>query len=117
MKVTWEYLVLLTIILFALYTFNKVEKKESFAGSVCTREMVQIAYKSNLFKPRRPEHTDRSDLNKCSKTAEGEGTDKDKPEIMDCPNKVYTDNEIKSIFKIEGVPENCILELVKTWGW
>lgn len=109
MKVTWEYLVLLTIILFALYAFNKVEKNESFKGSVCTVPQIQTAYKSNLFKPRRPEHQDRTDPKKCETTSEGE--------IISCPNKAYSDDEIKQIFRVEGVPEDCILELVKTWGW
>lgn len=98
MKVTPEYLVLLTIILFALYAFNIVEKYETF---VCTADMIRTAYKSSKFKPRRPEHT--------------ETITKDGKEVI--RNKVYDDNTILANFRIEGVPDNCIMELVKVWQW
>lgn len=102
MKVTPQYLVLLTIILFALYAFKAMEKYEMFKGSVCSIDNIKTAYKSAKFKPRRPEHTD--------------------PIIQDgkevgFKNKVYDDNGILNNFRVEGVPDNCILELVKVWGW
>jgi hypothetical protein len=106
MKVTPEYLVLLTIILFALYAFNIMEKSESFKNSVCSIDNIKTAYKSPKFKPRRPEHMD------CTTVKDAQGTDK-----TECKNKIYDDNTILANFRVQGVPDNCILELVKTWAW
>ena len=98
MKVTPEYLVLLTIILFALYAFNIMEKYETF---VCTTNMIKTAYKSPKFKPRRPEHMETYTKN-------------DKQYLK---NKVYDNNAILANFRVDGVPDNCILELVNVWKW
>jgi|694.fasta_scaffold82158_3 hypothetical protein len=98
MKVTPEYLVLLTIILFALYAFNIMEKYETF---VCSTDMIKTAYQSKKFKPRRPEHT--------------QTVTKDDKEVLQ--NKVYDDSTILANFRVEGVPDNCIIELVKVWQW
>lgn len=98
MKVTPEYLVLLTIILFALYAFNIMEKYETF---VCTTDMIKNAYKSKKFKPRRPEHM--------------QTVKKDDKDVLQ--NKVYDDNAILANFRVDGVPDNCIIELVKVWQW
>jgi hypothetical protein len=72
----------------------------------CTKEQVDNAYKSYVFKPRRPEHMD------CQTKKDDKGTEK-----TTCTNKKYNDDEIKANFKVNGVPEDCILELVKTWNW
>jgi hypothetical protein len=98
MKVTPKYLVLLTIILFALYAFNIMEKYETF---VCSTDMIKTAYQSKKFKPRPPEHT--------------QTVTKDDKEVLQ--NKVYDDSTILANFRVEGVPDNCIIELVKVWQW
>lgn len=101
MKVTPQYLVLLTVILFSMYAFNAMEKYEMFKTSVCSTDNIKTAYKSAKFKPRRPEHME-------TITVDGK-------EVL--KNKVYDDNGILNNFRVEGVPDNCILELVKVWDW
>jgi hypothetical protein len=86
-----------------MYILNVNKIMEHFK---CTKDEVTKAYKSHVFKPRRPEHMT------CVTTKDAQGTDK-----TTCTNKAYNDDQIKANFKVEGVPDNCILELVKTWNW
>jgi hypothetical protein len=78
----------------------------SFKNYFCTIDQVKTAYKSSVFKPRQPEHMI------CTTTKDAKGVDK-----TVCENRTYNDDEIKQKFKVTDVPENCILELVKTWNW
>jgi hypothetical protein len=100
MKVTPEYLILLLVILFSLYTFSSFERFE------CTKDQIDLAYASPLLKPRRPEDI------VCTTKKDSQGTDKET-----CENKPYNDNEILARFRVNGVPDKCILELVKVWKW
>jgi hypothetical protein len=100
MKVTPHYLILLVVILFALYTFGNIEKFE------CTKDDIVKAYSSRKMKPRRPEHME------CISEKDSAGTEKET-----CKNKTYNDDQILANFRVEGVPDKCILELVKVWKW
>lgn len=106
MRVTPEYLIILTIILFGLYTLRVFENFKPINNTKCNESELKLAYKSAIFKPRRPEHET------CTTETDGSGTEK-----TTCKNKTYTDDQIRDIFKIYGVSDDCILELVKTWGW
>jgi hypothetical protein len=103
MKVNYNYIILILILGLSIYILNVNKILEHFT---CTKEQVKTAYASYVFKPRRPEHM------KCETTTDEKGTKK-----TTCTNKLYNDNEIKANFKVDGVPEDCILELVKTWNW
>ena len=112
MHVTPEYLIVLALILFGLYrfqvfeTFQQITVPTVLTKSKCNDSELKLAYKSSVFKPRRPEHQT------CTTEKDAEGTEK-----TTCKNKTYTDDQIRDIFKIYGVSDDCILELVKTWGW
>jgi hypothetical protein len=104
MKVTPEYLVLLVVILFSLYAFNAMEKWEAF--SVCTQDQVKKAYKSPLMKPRRPEHME------CTTSKDDKGTEK-----KVCKRKIYNKADALNIFRVDGVPDDCLWELIDIWKW
>jgi hypothetical protein len=103
MKVNYDYIILILILGLSIYILNVNKILEHFT---CTKEQVKKAYESYVFKPRRPEHMT------CVTKKDEKGTDK-----TTCTNKAYNDDEIKANFKVTDVPENCILELVKTWNW
>jgi hypothetical protein len=103
MKVNYNYIILILILGLSIYILNVNKILEHFT---CTKEQVKKAYESYVFKPRRPEHMD------CVTAPDAQGTQK-----TTCKNKKYDDNQIKANFRVTDVPEDCILELVKTWNW
>jgi hypothetical protein len=105
MKVNYNYIILILILGLSIYVLNVNKMMEHFK---CTKDQVNKAYNSYMFKPRRPEHMD------C--VAKPEKDDQGQIQYT-CNNKKYDDNQIKANFKVDGVPEDCILELVKTWNW
>jgi len=103
MKVNYNYIILILILGLSIYILNVNKILEHFT---CTKEQVVKAYESYVFKPRRQENM------VCETKKDDKGKDK-----TTCTNKAYNDDEIKANFKVTDVPENCILELVKTWNW
>ena len=103
MKVNYNFVILILVLGFAFYMLSIKENLEHF---VCTTDQIKKAYTSGWFKPRRPEHI------QCSKSKDDTGVER---EI--CYNIKYDDKDIKANFKVDGVPEACILELVNTWNW
>lgn len=106
MKVNYNFVILILVLGFVFYMLSIKEKLEHFE-SKCTKEQIEKAYLSGVFKPRRPEHltcVTQTDVNtKATKTI--------------CNNKKYKDDEIKQNFQVSGVPRDCILELVTIWNW
>lgn len=103
MKVNYNYIILILILGLFIYILNVNKILEHFT---CTKEQVVKAYYSDVFKPRRQENM------VCETKKDDKGKDK-----TTCKNRTYNDNEIKANFKVDGVPDDCILELVKTFNW
>ena len=103
MKVNYNFVILILVLGFAIFMSSIKENLEHF---VCKTEEIKKAYQSGFFKPRRPEDitcTTQKDDTNVEKTV--------------CTNRDYDDSQIKNKFKVNGVPDACILELVKTWNW
>lgn len=114
MKVNYNFVILILVLGFAIFMSSIKENLEHF---VCKTEEIKKAYQSGLFKPRRPEDITCTTQKDGTKT-DGTKTDDTGVEKTVCTNTDYKDDAtIKKTFKVKGVPDDCILELVKTWNW
>jgi hypothetical protein len=118
MKVNYNYVILILILGLIIYILNVNKIMEHF-DSKCTEAQILKAYTSSVFKPRRPEQMD------CTTKLDAQGTSK-----TTCTNKRYclekgagnicnrhNDGDILNNLRVKDVPDECILELVKTWNW